>query len=81
MGKSSKIAAPRSKTEKERKAEKPASKPVVDISDHLPPFALVLTVMACSGFMFVYAFRDVFATGRNIGGAPDEAYLVRCAFG
>jgi hypothetical protein len=46
------------------------------VSDHLPPLPLVLTVMACSGFLFVYAFRDIFATGRNIGGVPDEAYLV-----
>jgi len=44
-------------------------------SDHLPPIVLVFTVLACSGFLFVYAFRDVFATGRNIGGVPDEAYL------
>ena len=45
-------------------------------NDHLPPFFLVLTVMACSGFLFVYSFRDVFATGRNIGGVYDNAYLV-----
>lgn len=44
-------------------------------TDHLPPIFLVLIVMACSGFLFVYAFRDVFATGRNIGGARDYAYL------
>ena len=46
-------------------------------NDHLPPIILIFTVMACSGFLFVYSFRDVFATGRNIGGAYDHAYLVR----
>ncbi|VEU33345.1 unnamed protein product [Pseudo-nitzschia multistriata] len=84
MGKSSK-AASRSKTTKdeastpvERKAEDspPASRKVVDVAtEHLPPIFLVFTTMACSGFLFVYAFRDVFATGRNIGGVHDEAYL------
>jgi len=44
-------------------------------NDHLPPIILIFTVMACSGFLFVYSFRDVFATGRNIGGAYDHAYL------
>jgi len=42
---------------------------------HLPPIFLVFTVMCCSGFLFVYAFRDVFATGKNIGGTYDNAYL------
>lgn len=55
-------------------------------ADHLPPIFLIFTVMVCSGFLLVYSFRDVFATGRNIGGAYDHAYLVRrriafvCAF-
>lgn len=47
------------------------------IEEHLPPIGLVFTIIACSGFLFMFAFRDVFATGRNIGGAMDEAYLVR----
>eukprot|EP00536_Pseudo-nitzschia_multiseries_P012757 jgi/Psemu1/244827/estExt_Genewise1.C_5050009 len=51
-------------------------RPKADVAgDHLPPLFFVFSVMACSGFLFVYAFRDVFATGRNIGGSPDEAYL------
>lgn len=44
-------------------------------ADHLPPIFLIFTVMVCSGFLLVYSFRDVFATGRNIGGAYDHAYL------
>jgi hypothetical protein len=48
-----------------------------DVNDHLPPILLVFTVVACSGFLFMYAFRDVFATGRTIGGDWDDAYLVR----
>ena len=46
------------------------------LADHLPPMGLVFTVIVCSGFLFVYAFRDVFATGRNIGGNMDRAVLV-----
>lgn len=49
------------------------------IEEHLPPIGLVFTIIACSGFLFMFAFRDVFATGRNIGGEIDEAYLVRCS--
>mmetsp|Transcript_123813 Transcript_123813/g.346726 ORF Transcript_123813/g.346726 Transcript_123813/m.346726 type:complete len:237 (-) Transcript_123813:622-1332(-) len=45
------------------------------IEEHLPPIALVFAVVACSGFLFMFAFRDVFATGRNIGGDMDAAYL------
>jgi hypothetical protein len=47
-----------------------------DVNDHLPPIFLVFTVLACSGFVFMYSFRDVFATGRVIGGVRDHAYLV-----
>jgi len=73
MGKSS-TTETRSKTAKEPQPKDAPAKSV-DISGHLPPLGLVLTVMACSGFLFVYAFRDAFATGRNIGGDPDEAFL------
>jgi len=80
MAKSTKTAS-RSKTTKdlskpedELKSEPTTEKTDV-ASDHLPPIFFVLTVMACSGFLLVYAFRDVLATGRNIGGVPDEAYL------
>jgi hypothetical protein len=47
------------------------------LADHLPPIGLVFTVIVCSGFLFVFSFRDVFATGRIIGGTMDEALLVR----
>lgn len=45
------------------------------VADHLPPMPLVLTILLCSGFMWVYGFRDMMATGRPIGGSMDEAYL------
>mmetsp|Transcript_19843 Transcript_19843/g.43071 ORF Transcript_19843/g.43071 Transcript_19843/m.43071 type:complete len:391 (+) Transcript_19843:152-1324(+) len=82
MAKSSKTAS-RGKTTKDQnqtdvgKSEATSSnnKKINVASDHLPPILLVFTVMVCSGFLFVYAFRDVFATGRNIGGVHDESYL------
>lgn len=81
MAKTTKTAS-RSKTTKQPKSDddqtpnaQDSAKKEVVASDHLPPILLVFTVMACSGFLFVYAFRDVFATGRNIGGVRDEAYL------
>jgi hypothetical protein len=46
------------------------------IAEHLPPIGLVFTIMACSSILWVFAFRDVFATGRNIAGPLDEAMLV-----
>ena len=46
-------------------------------AEHLPPIGLVFVVIACSGFLLMFAFRDIFATGRIIGGAMDEAMLVR----
>ena len=85
MAKSSKTAS-RSKTTKDKsittddaaKTESPrVTNGKIDLaSDHLPPLFLQFTVMACSGFLLLYAFRDVFATGRNIGGVYDNAYLV-----
>jgi len=82
MAKSSKTAS-RSKTTKDPNAKPDDADDAtakselksVDASGHLPPMVLVITVLCCSGFLFVYAFRDVFATGRNIGGDRDEAYL------
>lgn len=82
MAKSSKTASRskttkvKSKTDGEISAAPPGnSKKVNAAADHLPPLFLVFTVMVCSGFLFVYAFRDVFSTGRNIGGVHDESYL------
>jgi hypothetical protein len=65
--------------DKNKTAEESSTKVIVEevATDHLPPIFLIFTVMACSGFLFVYSFRDVFATGRNIGGTYDHAYLVR----
>ncbi|KAL3944597.1 MAG: hypothetical protein SGBAC_001309 [Bacillariaceae sp.] len=56
-----------------KQSNAPVSKDIV--TEHLPPIGLVFTVIACSGFLFVFSFRDVFATGRIIGGASDEALL------
>ena len=47
------------------------------VEEHLPPLALVWIVLFCSGTLFVFAIRDFLTTGRNIGGAWDEAMLVR----
>jgi hypothetical protein len=47
-----------------------------NVEDYLPPLPLVMTILGCSGFMFLYAFRDVFATGKVIGGTYDDALLV-----
>lgn len=85
MGKSSKqqkkvgpTKAANAKTGGQVTSTKPSKAPVSkDIAaEHLPPIGLVFTVIACSGFLFVFSFRDVFATGRIIGGASDEALLV-----
>jgi len=43
---------------------------------HLAPLPLVLTVLVCSGFMWMLAFRDLMATGRPIMGRMDEAMQV-----
>ena len=70
----SSTAATKKKDAKKNAKTKP---PPIDVDDYLPPIVLVMTILACSGFVFVYSFRDVFATGRNIGGTPDEVFLVR----
>jgi hypothetical protein len=45
---------------------------------HLTPLPLVITVLICSGALWVFALRDFIATGRVIGGAMDEAMQVSC---
>ena len=81
MGKSSKQAKPVKNapaaiaTENSKYDNVPEVKKEL-IEEHLPPIALVFAVVACSGFLFMFAFRDVFATGRNIAGDMDAAYLV-----
>ena len=79
MSGSKAIAAPATRTKHAKQlAETIPEVPVKeDVNDHLPPILLVFTVMVCSGFLFMYSFRDVFATGRTIGGIQDHAYLVR----
>jgi len=46
------------------------------VDAHLPPLFLTLVILACSGFCFVFCLRDFLSTGKNIGGAWDEAMLV-----
>lgn len=72
-----KDAKPKSdhQTTKPKQANAPVSKDVL-VAENLPPIGLVFTVIACSGFLFVFSFRDVFATGKVIGGSSDEALLV-----
>mmetsp|Transcript_22613 Transcript_22613/g.40806 ORF Transcript_22613/g.40806 Transcript_22613/m.40806 type:complete len:406 (-) Transcript_22613:136-1353(-) len=43
---------------------------------HLTPLPLVITVLVCSGALWIFALRDFIATGRVIGGAMDEAMQV-----
>ena len=54
-----------------------AQKQAIIVAEHLPPLVLVLTILLCSGFMFVLGMRDLMATGKNILGESDAAYLVR----
>ena len=74
--KATKAAKPKpdDQTSKPKQVSALTSKEV--IAKNLPPIGLVFTVIACSGFLFVFSFRDVFATGRVIGGSSDEALLV-----
>lgn len=81
MGKSSEQAVAVKPAEKDTQKDQAKSittvEPAKDLAaEHLPPLGLVFTVIACSGILFMFAFRDVFATGRNIAGDMDEAYLV-----
>lgn len=57
---------------------KPVDKQVTKelLAEHLPPIGLVIIIMVCSSILWVFAFRDVFATGRTIAGPLDEAMLV-----
>ena len=53
-----------------------AARPVI-AEEHLPPLVLISTVLVCSGTLWVLGLRDMIATGRNILGSMDGAYLVR----
>ena len=57
-----------------------ASPPVVKkelvLEDHLPPLALVFTILICSGAAWVLGLRDLLATGKSFLGPIDAAYLV-----
>jgi hypothetical protein len=46
------------------------------LAEHLPPLALVFTVLICSGVVWVLGLRDLLATGKPFLGSIDEAYLV-----
>lgn len=43
--------------------------------EHLPPLPLVFVILFCSGAMWVFGLRDTLATGKNILGELDYAYL------
>ena len=45
-------------------------------AEHLPPLSLVCCVLVCSGSLFVLGLRDALATGKNIAGSADAAFLV-----
>jgi hypothetical protein len=47
------------------------------IEEHLPPLVLTFIILACSGFLLVFALRDFLSTGKNIAGKWDESMLVR----
>mmetsp|Transcript_24015 Transcript_24015/g.36599 ORF Transcript_24015/g.36599 Transcript_24015/m.36599 type:complete len:420 (+) Transcript_24015:103-1362(+) len=42
---------------------------------HFAPTFLLLTIIACSGFMTVMAYRDMFGTGKVVFGQADAAML------
>lgn len=45
------------------------------VEEHLPPLSLVCCVLICSGSLFVLGLRDALATGKNVAGPLDEAFL------
>lgn len=57
---------------------RPAVAKEVLLHEHLPPMPLVLTILFCSGALFVLGFRDMFATGKIILGDMDAAFAVSC---
>jgi len=46
------------------------------VSMHFPPLFLVISILVCSGFMWMVAFRDMMATGKSLFGPMDDAFLV-----
>lgn len=78
-----KVVVKEARRSKENKVNVPdaaahkAQKQAVIVAEHLPPLVLVLTILLCSGFMFVMGMRDLMATGKIILGESDAAYLVR----
>jgi hypothetical protein len=81
MGKSTAKKAAATMMKKETATDAPV-KPMDEqvtkelLAEHLPPIGLVFIIMVCSSCLWVFAFRDVFATGRNIAGPLDDAMLV-----
>ena len=53
------------------------SSPATELAaEHLPPIAFVMIVLLCSGSLWIFAMRDVIATGKTIAGSYDDAFLV-----
>lgn len=65
----------KAKEEVKAPAQKVPKSPVI-AAEHLPPLPLVFTVLACSGALWILGLRDMAATGKNILGEWDNAYLV-----
>lgn len=47
----------------------------IEKGKHFVPTPLLLTILACSGFLAVLSYRDMFGTGKVIFGEPDAAML------
>ena len=58
-------------------AAPPMVKDAALAEDHLPPLALVFTILICSGALWVLGLRDLMATGKNFLGPMDDAFMVR----
>jgi hypothetical protein len=74
--KSSRSAAIASALTNGAMAKPPVVKKEVVLEDHLPPLALVFTILVCSGIVWVLGLRDLLATGKPFLGPIDDAYLV-----
>ena len=74
--KSTKSAAIASALTNGAMASPPVVKKEIILEDHLPPLALVFTILFCSGAAWVLGLRDLLATGKSFLGPIDDAYLV-----
>ena len=75
---STKVATdkPKPKAKKDEEVRSPLQKnsEYVQQFQHFVPLPLLVTIMICSGFLWVMCFRDVFATGRPIFGEIDVLF-------